>query len=314
MKKLVLAVAVFNVVVLGACLIGLAQELPQYTESPLAVGLKAIAAAIAFVGRGAGHRDRAVAHRPGGRRCGCRRPEELCERADLHSYSRNAGRLRVRRDLLAVISPLTPCSPLPPRGEGTGVRVRKFMELLRQIEEEGERKIRELLEQAERQAQELLAQTEREIARERERALNELRAQLEQERRAALSRAHAQARTEQTRAVTTAIEELFHNLANEMARLREDPQRYRQFLQRCLREAHEAIQGTLVVRADPQDSSIVQELLRDTPHKLGEPIRTVGGLMVTNDRGDVIVDNRLETRLANLKARSLAELGRALRD
>jgi len=188
------------------------------------------------------------------------------------------------------------------------------MELLRQIEEEGERKIRELLEQAERQAQELLAQTEREIARERERALNELHAQLEQERRAALSRAHAQARTEQTRAVTTAIEELFQNLANEMARLREDPQRYRQFLQRCLREAHEAIQGTLVVRADPQDSSIVQELLRDTPHKLGEPIRTVGGLMVTNDRGDVIVDNRLETRLANLKARSLVELGRALRD
>jgi V/A-type H+-transporting ATPase subunit K len=50
MKKLVLAVAVFNVVVLGACLIGLAQELPQYTESPLAVGLKAIAAAIAFAG------------------------------------------------------------------------------------------------------------------------------------------------------------------------------------------------------------------------------------------------------------------------
>jgi V/A-type H+-transporting ATPase subunit K len=50
MKKLVLAVAVFNVVVLGACLIGLAQELPQYAESPLAAGLKAIAAAIAFVG------------------------------------------------------------------------------------------------------------------------------------------------------------------------------------------------------------------------------------------------------------------------
>jgi V/A-type H+-transporting ATPase subunit K len=50
MKKLVLAVAVFNVVVLGACLIGLAQELPQYAENPLAAGLKAIAAAITFVG------------------------------------------------------------------------------------------------------------------------------------------------------------------------------------------------------------------------------------------------------------------------
>lgn len=48
MKKLALAVVVFNVVVIGACLIGLAQELPQYAESPLVAGLKAIAAAIAF--------------------------------------------------------------------------------------------------------------------------------------------------------------------------------------------------------------------------------------------------------------------------
>nr|BAL57685.1 V-type H+-transporting ATPase subunit K [uncultured Acetothermia bacterium]BAL59369.1 V-type H+-transporting ATPase subunit K [Candidatus Acetothermum autotrophicum] len=50
MKKLALAVVVFNVVVVGACLVGLAQELPQYGESPLAAGLKAIAAAIAFAG------------------------------------------------------------------------------------------------------------------------------------------------------------------------------------------------------------------------------------------------------------------------
>ncbi len=50
MKKLALAVAVFNVVVVGACLIGVAQELPQAGEAPLAAGLKAIAAAIAFVG------------------------------------------------------------------------------------------------------------------------------------------------------------------------------------------------------------------------------------------------------------------------
>jgi len=188
------------------------------------------------------------------------------------------------------------------------------MELLRQIEEEGERKIQELLEQAERQAHELLAQAEREIAHERERALAELHAQLERERRAALSRAHAQARADEMRAVMTAVEKLFQDLAAEMARLREDPQRYRQFLQQCLREAQEAIPGPLVVRADPQDSSLVQELLRDTPHKLGDPIQTVGGLMVTNDRGDIIVDNRLETRLANLQAYSLAELGRALYD
>ncbi|MCX8103787.1 MAG: F0F1 ATP synthase subunit C [Candidatus Bipolaricaulota bacterium] len=50
MKKLAVAVLVFNVVVVGACLVGLAQELPQYAEAPLAAGLKAIAAALAFAG------------------------------------------------------------------------------------------------------------------------------------------------------------------------------------------------------------------------------------------------------------------------
>ncbi len=188
------------------------------------------------------------------------------------------------------------------------------MELLRQIEEEGERQVQEILAQAERQAHELLAQTEREIAHERERALAELHAQLERERRAALSRAYAQARAEEMRAIATAVEELFESFAQEMAHLREDPPRYKHFLQQCLREAEEAIPGPLVVRADPHDSSLVQELLRNTPHKLGEPIRTMGGLMAINERGDIIVDNRLETRLANLRACSLAELSRALQD
>jgi V/A-type H+-transporting ATPase subunit K len=50
MKKLAVAVLVFNVVVVGACLMALAQELSQDAENPLASGLKALAAAIAFVG------------------------------------------------------------------------------------------------------------------------------------------------------------------------------------------------------------------------------------------------------------------------
>jgi vacuolar-type H+-ATPase subunit E/Vma4 len=186
------------------------------------------------------------------------------------------------------------------------------MELLRQIEEEGERKIQELLEQAERQAQELLAQTEREIARERERALNELHAQLEQERRAALSRAHAHARAEFLRAKNSVIEGLFKRLAEEMTRLRTDPEKYRKFLQRALHEAEQAIPGPLVIHAAPEDQKLVQELLKNTHHKLGEPVPTVGGLVATNERGDLVVDNRLETRLATLRARYRAELGRAL--
>lgn len=50
MKKFAVAVLVFNVVVVGACLVGLAQELPQFGSDALASALKAFAAAFAFVG------------------------------------------------------------------------------------------------------------------------------------------------------------------------------------------------------------------------------------------------------------------------
>lgn len=186
------------------------------------------------------------------------------------------------------------------------------MELLRQIEAEGERQVREILAQAERQAQEIVAQAQREIAEQRERALRELEAQLEQERRATLSRARAQARADFLRAKSSAAHELFTQLAHEMRQLRSSPERYKRFLERCLREAEQAIPGPLIVHAAQEDQRLVQDLLNNTRHTLGDPIPTVGGLVATTEQGDLVVDNRLETRLENLRARSLAELGRAL--
>lgn len=50
MKKFAVAVLVFNVIVVGACLVGLAQELKQFQGDALAGALKAFAAALAFVG------------------------------------------------------------------------------------------------------------------------------------------------------------------------------------------------------------------------------------------------------------------------
>ncbi|MCS7198204.1 MAG: V-type ATP synthase subunit E [Candidatus Bipolaricaulota bacterium] len=186
------------------------------------------------------------------------------------------------------------------------------MELLRQIEAEGERQVQELLAQAERQAQEILAQAEHEIAQERERALKELEAQVDRERQAALSRAHSQARAELLKAKNSVAEALFERLAQEMAQLRSDPARYRRFLERCLREVEQAIPGPLVVRAAPEDQKLLRELLAGTQHTLGDPVKTVGGILALNERGDLVVDNRLETRLANLQARYRLEIGRAL--
>ncbi len=186
------------------------------------------------------------------------------------------------------------------------------MELLRQIEAEGERQVREILAQAERQAQEIVAQAEHEITEQRERVLRELEGQLELERRAVLSHARTQARAAFLRAKSHTAEELFQQLADAMAHLRADTAGYQRFLQRCLREAEQAIPRALVIHMAPEDQKIAQELTKNTRHRLGDPIQTVGGLLATNEQGDLVVDNHLETRLANLRARYRAELGRAL--
>jgi vacuolar-type H+-ATPase subunit E/Vma4 len=184
------------------------------------------------------------------------------------------------------------------------------MELLRQIEQEGEHQIQEVLVQAQTKAQEIIAQTEREITEQREHTLKELQVRLEHEHRATISRARAQARSEFLQAKSHIAAELFERLANEMIRVRADGALYRKFLQHCLQEAERAIPGALVLHMDPEYQKIAQELTKKTGHRLGDPIQTIGGLLATNEQGDLVVDNRLETRLANLRARHRAELGR----
>lgn len=186
------------------------------------------------------------------------------------------------------------------------------MELLKQIEQEGERQVQEILARANARAQELLAQSERECAQERERALCELEARLEQERRAALSRAHTQARAEYLQAKHALAQGLLDKLSTEAAHLRTDAARYKKFLELLLRETEQALAGPLVIRVAPEDQKLMSDLLKNTSHRLGEPLATQGGLCATSACGDLVVDNRWETRLNSVKTRYRTELGKAL--
>lgn len=188
------------------------------------------------------------------------------------------------------------------------------MELLKKIEEEGERQVRQILEEAEEEAKHRLEEAERELARWREEALKQARAQIEGEKRLIISRARAKAREVVLRAKGEAAERLFEELSKEAAGLRSEPEKYRQFLERCLKEAEGEIEGPLVLQIDPQDEGIIKELLAGTPHKIGGQLKTLGGFVATNERGDLLVDNRIETRIANLRQRYRPELSVALFD
>jgi vacuolar-type H+-ATPase subunit E/Vma4 len=186
------------------------------------------------------------------------------------------------------------------------------MELLTVIEREGEERMAAILREAEEEAKSRLEKAERELQAWRAEFTKQARQEIEGEKRTILSRVRAQAREVVLRAKSEAGERLFAELVREAGQLREDPKRYKTFLAHCLREAGEEIDGPLVLQIDPRDEKIVKGLLKGTPHTVGGSIETLGGFIATNERGDLLVDNRLETRIANLRQRYRAELSAAI--
>ncbi len=188
------------------------------------------------------------------------------------------------------------------------------MELLKKIDEEGKRQAQSILDEAEAKARQRLAEAEQQIQAWREEHLKHAQQEIESEKRLILSRARARARETVLRAKGQAAEKLFEQLSRDVTGLRSDPSTYRAFLAHCLKETEREIPGPLVLQIDPQDESLVREIIRGTSHTIGEKIKMLGGFIATNQRGDLLIDNRLETRIANLRQHYRPELSQALFD
>lgn len=186
------------------------------------------------------------------------------------------------------------------------------MDLLEQIAHEGQHEADRIRNEADAQARARLERAAREIAAEVDAYRQGERHLIEQEGRLIVSRARAQARGVFLKAKGRVAEVLFDELLRGTGSLRRDPARYRAFLARCLEEAQREIPGPLVLHADPADEAAVADLVKGTPHRIGDTIRTRGGFVATDAGGNLVLDNRLETRIANLRQRYRSELGKAL--
>ena len=182
------------------------------------------------------------------------------------------------------------------------------MELLKRIEEEGEAKADQVRQEAEAQARRRREEAEREIEAWREQTLQDAKARIENEKRLITSRARARARSTVLRAKADSARALYDRLSEAAERLREDADAYKRFLGNCLKEAESEIGGDLVVQFDERDQGVFDELLNGTDHQRGESTRTIGGFIATSASGDLLVDNRLETRIENLIRQHRPEL------
>jgi len=188
------------------------------------------------------------------------------------------------------------------------------MELLERIEKQGEQEAQRIIAEAEEQVKKLLLEEEQKTREWVEAFKREQQAKIEQEKRLILSRARAKAWESILLAKSRAAATLFDKLSMDAASLRTQSENYKRFLEMCLREAEREIQEPLVLQIDSKDQQLIQELLRGSQHRIGSVISTLGGFIASNTKGTVVVDNRLETRIANLKNIYRPELSKTLFD
>lgn len=188
------------------------------------------------------------------------------------------------------------------------------MELLERIEQQGEQEAQRIIAGAEEQVKRMLLEEEQKAREWVEAFKREQQAKIEQEKRLILSRARAKAWESVLLAKSRAAASLFEKLSKEASSLRAQPEGYKHFLEACLREAEREIPEPLVLQIDHKDEPLVRELLTNSKHQIGGFISTLGGFIASNAKGTVVVDNRLETRIANLKNIYRPELSKVLFD
>jgi len=169
------------------------------------------------------------------------------------------------------------------------------MELIEKIEQEARKEIEQIIAEAKAKVQEMLQEEEQRLKEWAEDFHKEKRAEAERECRLILSKARAQARAEYIQAKEQVVAEIFARLREEAAALRNDPQAYKQFFAAALQEAQREIGAELLLSIDPQDEALAKEFSKR------QTIKTLGGFIAQSLDGTIVLDNRLETRIENLK-------------
>lgn len=180
----------------------------------------------------------------------------------------------------------------------------EFRAKIREIEEEGLRRLREGADELGRQA----ALASQSIQRES----NALRMRL-------VSQATLEARREYLESVEQCVNTVVREAIERIPSLKKSGE-YRQALRTLLREALEVVGGDeVVVECGREDQQQVKELARELGKELGVKIRlsensldSVGGVRVIRSDGSMIFDNTVEARLERMREEIRGEIIRRL--
>lgn len=189
--------------------------------------------------------------------------------------------------------------------------------IIQEIHREAEQKIQYILNEAREEAEKIKEEARKRAEDQAEWILRKARTQAEIEKQRLVANAKLEVRKKRLVVQEELVKEVLSALRERLSSLPDDE--YFETLGRLAREGVEELGlKEVVVTSNERTINLLSERLEEFKEKvgvevvLGEPIETIGGLVVSDPEGKVRVDNTFEARMERMENELRAEIARAL--
>jgi len=195
--------------------------------------------------------------------------------------------------------------------------------IIEEINREAEQKIKYLLDEAQKQAEEIKREAEDRGKAKAEWILRKAETQAEIEKQRIVASARLESRKKKLEIQEELIKEVFQELRDRLSSLPDDE--YIDTIKALLLESLRELEAdSVVLRSDEKTLALIKEksrsikayitrnLGRKVEMELGEPIHTMGGVLVESADGRIRVDNTFEARISRLESELRARIAKAL--
>ncbi len=195
--------------------------------------------------------------------------------------------------------------------------------IIQEINREAEQKIQYILSEAQKEAERIKEEARKRAEARAEWILRKAQTQAETEKQRIIANARLEVRKKRLEVQEELIQEVITALRERLAELSEEE--YFPMLidltvkaleelggEACLVRSNEKTLKLLESKLEEFRKSVAARLGRDVEISLGEPISTIGGVIVETPDGSVRVDNTFEARIERFESELRAEIAKAL--
>ncbi|ASJ11496.1 V-type ATP synthase subunit E [Thermococcus thioreducens] len=195
--------------------------------------------------------------------------------------------------------------------------------IIQEINREAEQKIQYILSEAQKEAEKIKEEARKRAEARAEWILRKAQTQAETERQRIIANARLEVRKKRLEVQEELIQEVITALRERLAELSEE-EYFPMLIDLTVRALEELGGDACIVRSNEKTLKLLESKLgefrkavaaklgRDVEISLGEPISTIGGVLVEAPDGSVRVDNTFESRIERFESELRAEIAKAL--